>query len=561
VRRHSIRGGLSVLGLCLFPVLAVGQARDCELVQSEVARPFSSPDGSHIVYVVRPVLRCNDGAEIRADSAVMFEATSYSQFFRNVYMRDGTRLLQADTANYQDRIGLLNAQGNVRVDDSSDGTKMQGDRLHYLRANHLRTEDILTMEGGGPTARFTPQPATDSTGSPISAEPPRPVELTARWIRLTGDSLVQARGQAHLKQDSLDAYGDSLSFEQSEGVLGLFGSARLLAPQAEGDPMDLRGDTIVVKMPGGDIERLDSWGRARLQGTAVKILGPVIRLFFDGDIVARVVSTNAPVAPVDTTQTDSATSTNAEDATADLPVVSPAIPIRGFVVDPARPEVTAEEYEITGDSVEVLTPGGEISSVFSSGAARAVSTARDSINEPDTAELLLNDWIEGDSIRAFFEPAPPADRVAEANPPMELRRLVATGNARSLSRFKPDSTQQTAADTTGGRLRVNYVSGAEIRVFLVDGEVDEMEADEADGLFLQPALHARVMGGVADSASAHPDSAGADSLTTPPDTTATPPAVPDTTRPPPTLRQAFRPGQSGGPPRGVSRKPEGERRP
>jgi lipopolysaccharide export system protein LptA len=533
VKGRFIRSGLVPLGLCIFPALLAGQARNCELARSEVARPFAAPDGTRIVYVVRPVLRCNDGAEIRADSAVMWESSSYSQFFRNVFMRDGTRVLQADTANYQDRFGMLNAQGHVRVNDSSDGTNMTGDRLNYLRANPQRSEDVLTMEGGTPTARFTPKAVTDSAGVPTSAEPPRPVELTGRWIRLTGSSLVQARGLAHLKQDSLDAYGDSLAYDQSQGVLSLFRNARILSPQAEGDTMDLRGDTIIMRMPNGDLEQLDSSGRARLLGASVKILGPVIKLFFEEGEVARVVSTIG--------------TSEAVAATDSIGLISPSIPIPGMVVDPTRPEVTSENYEITGDSVEVLTPGGQVSNVFSAGDGRAVSTARDSINSPDTPEILLNDWIEGDSIRAFFEPAsgqvdteasPSTDSLVATSEDsiagdqvMQIRRLVATGNARSLSRFQPDSVRTTPGDTMG-TLNVNYVSGTEIRIFLVDGEVDDMEVDEADGLFLQPTAGARVMG---DSTTVPPDTLRPDTVPrspSPPD-----PIRPDTTVLPDTTRQ------------------------
>lgn len=514
--RRFLLGGLPALGLWLLPAIAAGQGSDCDLIQSDQIRPYASPDGTRIVYYVRPVFKCPNGAEIRADSAVMFEATSYSQFFRNVFMKDGTKLLQADTATYQDRIGRLNAQGRVRVTDSADGTNLAGDRLIYLRANPGRPEDIITVEGGAPTARFTPDPATDSTGVVIPGPRPRPVELTARWIRMTGNSLVQARGAAHLAQDSLDAFGDSLAFDQASGTLSLFRNARILAPQAEGDTMDLRGDTILVQMPGGDIEQLHSTGKARMLGTDVRILGPVIGLFFEDGEIARVVST---VAAVDSLALDEP-----------LPVISPSLPIPGLVIDPDRPEVTAQDYRITGDSVEVLTPGGQVSNVYSAGEARAVSTARDSLNTPDTPEILLNDWIEGDSIRAFFEPdSLPEGEDAASEPEMQIRRLVATGNARSLSRFEPDSTQQTSGDTTGV-LNVNYVGGSEIRIFLVDGEMDTMEVDEADGVFLQPAARARVMG----------DSASVVDTVIRPDTTSSPP---DTTSPPPDTTHAPLPAQ------------------
>ncbi|MDX1748312.1 MAG: hypothetical protein R3324_20445, partial [Halobacteriales archaeon] len=65
--------GIAVL--CLVPTQVLGQAgRTCDLAQSEYAETPARADGTRVAYVVEPVFRCDDGAEIRADSAVLFEA-------------------------------------------------------------------------------------------------------------------------------------------------------------------------------------------------------------------------------------------------------------------------------------------------------------------------------------------------------------------------------------------------------------------------------------------------------------------------------------------------------
>jgi len=480
---------LAVLALGAVPggVAAQGGS-SCDLVQSELAQPIARPDGTRVVYVVQPLFRCAEGSEIRADSAVLFEATGYSQFFRNVFMRDGTRLLQSDQANYQDRLGRLDATGNVRVNDSSDGTRLTGTELVYLQAQGSRTEDVLTIQGGQPTALFTPAPATDSTGARIPGPDPDPVNLRARLIVLVGERLVQARGQVRLTRDSLNAYGDSLSYDQDSGDMTLFRNARIIAPQSEGDSLDLRGDTIITQLPGGRIERIEARRRAVVLGGEVEIRGPIAHLFFTDEEIDRVVAT---IAPDDSLQVDE------EEV------------IPGVVVAPRRPVARSESYEITGDSLDILTPGGTLETVFAAGMARAVSSARDSINTPGTPDILTRDWVEGDSIRAFFEPMEGQQEAEDAD--REIRRLVATGNARSLSRFLPDSINADQPDSAR-TLNANYVTGSEIRVFLSEGEVQDMEVDDADGIFLQPAATARIM---------NPDSTVAVPDTTRPDTTGT----------------------------------------
>jgi hypothetical protein len=142
---------------------------------------------------------------------------------------------------------------------------------------------------------------------------------------------------------------------------------------------------------------------------------------------------------------------------------------------------------------------------------------RDSLNTPDTPDLIRRDWIEGDTIVATFAPAPDSMAAAtdegralvlahpdstrvspqrplpppqggenpagEAEASFVLERLSARGSARSLYRMEAsDST--LAAD---GRLAVHYVVGEEITIYLVEGEVERMEVrGQTQGTHLEP---------------------------------------------------------------------------
>jgi lipopolysaccharide export system protein LptA len=499
---------LTVMFLGSVAVPASGQEpRNCDLAESRVARPIAQPDDTYIVFVSQPVFRCTDGAEIRADSAALYEATGFSQFFRSVYFRDGTRTLRADAARYFDGTDRLLADGSVRLMNETDGTEITGENMVLLRAGARRDEDWLEMRGGSPHARFTPRPAPvepdptpedgavgDTASMPAEPAPadtvtvprePRPIELDAFKIVLVGDRLVHASGRVRVTQDSLVAYGDSMAYTRGEGILELFENARMIAPGGGSDTLDLRGDTIVARMPSGNLEEVEARRRGQLFGAEVAIVGPRVRVHFSPtDEVERIVSVLAPVP--ESLEEEDAAGTAASDS------------IAALAPPPERPEASAEEYVITADSIEISTPGGEIETLFGAGQARAVSTARDTLNVENTPELLKRDWIEGNQIIAYFISTDSVSGESEEADPAEgryrIQRIVATGAARSLSRFRPDSA---AADSAASALSANYVRGDEIRIFLVDGEADRMEVDNAEGIVIQP--EARTRGIQADS--------------------------------------------------------------
>jgi hypothetical protein len=396
-----------------------------------------------------------------------------------------------------------------------------------LQAGDERPEDDMTMRGDRPHARFLSKavpvsdslpadeaeaggiemefPLPDSTGvvadtvvvqpdtsavedvpadileaevaEPEPPAPPTAFDVDADLIRLVGDRLFQARGRVEIRQDSLLAYGDSMEYLQDIGVLTLFQDARVLSPNEEsGDTLDVRGDTIDMRLPNNRIDELEARGHAQLVTESVDMRGPVVRILFSREELDRIVSVMGEASEV----VDEAP-TSVEEAGDSLEVVLP---------DPfARPQATAEAFLLTGDSIEVKTPGGELESVFAYGQAHGVSSGRDSLNAADAPELIRNDWIEGETITACFVENVTDSTVPRAGPAPEENRyrldlLVAQGGARSFYRSAPDSTPAPGADPSP--LELNYVIGDEIRLFMGDGEVDRMEVDNATGAYFQP---------------------------------------------------------------------------
>ena len=301
-----------------------------------------------------------------------------------------------------------------------------------------------------------------------------PYEVDADLIHLVGDRLFQARGRVEITHESLQAYGDSLEFQHDIGFLTLFENARVLSQDTlSGDTLDVRGDTITMDLPNDRIDQIEARGRAQLLAEDVDMRGPMIRLVFEEEDLERVFAVRRAVEE-------------------DLTPVSGGGEQPASSTNPTQPRAVAEDFVLTGDSIEADLPGGELERVTATGAARGVSTARDSLNTDDTHELIRSDWIEGDTIIATFRLVsadagdPPTDGAAAVQPTeRQIDLLVARGQARSFYRSAPESA------VAGGvaepqALELNYVIGDEVRLFMKDGEVERMEVDDPTGVYLQP---------------------------------------------------------------------------
>ena len=485
---------VSLVGLAfLLAVTELAGQRSCDLTSSRRLELSRTNDG-YVTYTSAPRINCDDGTSIRADSSVYHESTSFYELFGNVVFREVGRELTADRAQYFERVGRLQAQGSVRLVNLEDGSWVTGDDLLLLQEGDDRAEDDVTVRGGRPHASIVSRVAPDSTdvtpgaaqaeNLPETSQVPAPYEVDADLIHLVGDRLFQARGRVEIRQETLQAYGDSLEFQQDIGWLTLFDNARILSRDTvSGDTLDVRGDTITMNLPEDQIDEIEARGRAHLLADDFDMRAPVIRLVFVEGELERVFGVRRAVeeglTPVLAGDLEYASSANL-----------------------AQPEVLAEDFRLTGDSIEAYLPGGELERVFAAGTARGVSSARDSLNTEDTPELIRYDWIEGDTIIATFssasadpgDPGPGGVELAEpvglAEPrERQLDLLIARVQARAFYRAAPDSVGAGAA--AGGAagpqpFDIHYLLGDEVRLFMKEGEIDRMEADSVTGVVLRP---------------------------------------------------------------------------
>lgn len=470
------------LALLLAGTEVAGQRSSCDLRDSRRVVSNQS-NNARVTYVSGPRWECNDGSRIEADSSVTFESTSFTQLFGNVFFRDAKRELYADRAQYFSDVGRLQAQGSVRLINLEDGSFVTGEDLVLLQEGGARTEEVVTVREGRPHARIVPRVRRESTATEGSAGLSQlenstetvPYEVDADLIHLVGDRLFQARGRVEITHETLQAYGDSLEFQQDIGLLTLFENARILSQDTvSGDTLDLRGDTITLDLPNDRIEEIEARGGARLLAEDIDMRGPIIRLFFEDEELERVFTFQRA---------------GEED-------LIPVTPVNGGpdspppVVGVEQPRTVAEGFVLTGDSIRVDLSGGGLERVIATGSARGVSTARDSLNTDTTDELIRSDWIEGDTIIVTFHSvsadsgdAPTGGPEATEPTRRQIDLLVARGRARSFYRSAPESA---GAGPGPQALELNYVIGDEVRLFMKDGEVERMEVNNPTGVYLQP---------------------------------------------------------------------------
>lgn len=561
----------------LFHIPLSGQSSPgtgCDVPHFDRLTNLALSNGTRVTFFSAPVIVCAGGTRITADSAVVYEASNYTQLFRNVVFQDADSRLTADRANYFDQDNRLRAWGDVVLNDLAEGSVIRGDTMVLLRGGSDREKDRLTVTGRRPQATLypTPQPVPvegasptadsigaelpqsdsagvepltpdsagvpslrpDSLGRPvfspeltgpplprqdstgISPVPPAPLEervpwdIDARRIFLEGSRYFRATGDVNIHRESVDAVADSVEYDGQAGSLFLARDARLTT-----SGFDLSAGDIRLEIPQDEIRGIEARHESFLVGEDLQLLAPTIIMFLTEGELDRLVA-----------RRDSALDLLPEETLAERPPHEGARNL-GFSVFPIRPHAFAQDFLLWGDSVDVAAPGGRLEEVKAMGQARGESLTEDSLNTEETSPLIRRDWLEGDTIIAFFSQVEAAldpeggevrDAPPEISPPpalerrdaleapqdsggdYRLERLVARGKARSLYRMAPSDSTMVEEEN---RLAIHYVIGDEITILMDGGEVDRMEVKgETRGIHLEP-VKPPGRGGVVD-----PDTAG-----------------------------------------------------
>ncbi|MEK9507137.1 hypothetical protein WI460_02925 [Gemmatimonadota bacterium Y43] len=501
-------GRLALLGALMgAAALTVGvpdalraQPSGCSVLAGTRGSSTIGTNNGSVTHMGNPRLRCSDGRYMEADSLVHFQASGYTNMLGRVVFRTDGRELRAATARYFEGIGRLEADSAVELRDLEQGTVITGEELLYLRAGPQRPEEQLTVTGGRPRALLYPRRDTLREDSPPPTDSITPWEVVGDRIHLVGDQYFEAQGSVGVVRDSLMAFADSLRYDQVGGGLDLVGGPARVVQGA----LDLRGEEMRILMPGDVIEEVTARREALLTTDSLDVDAPTIRIFMADGVLDRLVAwvpagTNAP-----------ATGAPSPTAAQGPPTAQQRTAPDGEVLEedeepaPIRARAVGSTLTMEADSLDLLAPAEQLQRMVAIGGARAVSTARDSINRASTPDDLLHDWIEGDTVRAIFEPSVDAAGTGEgAEAEYVLESIEARINARSLYRMDPDSVQRTDTTSFRGRIPVNYTEAQSIVLFFVEGEVKRMEFEGLQrGIQLQPVRTP------ADTARAEPNGTG-----------------------------------------------------
>ncbi|MCY3808863.1 MAG: hypothetical protein OXG58_05475 [Gemmatimonadetes bacterium] len=571
---------LAALALC--PGIAAAQPqegeRECTLARVGGYTVSTRSDSVHYNHRASGGIdyRCADGTRIRSDSAVVWEHSGSVKLVRRVRYEDADTKLRSDTAYYFGTSGEMRAWSRVVLTDQGSGAVLRGDSLFFQRKSRYRKLDRIRVQGGNPRAVVTPAPRpaapppaesvaaadaradsmdqvavdADSDGSdgsagreveedPAASEPqvepvaPHPYLVEAPRLYIDGRRYFRAGGGVVVTRDSLEATGDSLDYDQEVGAMLIFGDSRVVDRGFE-----LRGAAISVSPTTGRSEEIVAHGDAELTGDQVLMRAPSIRLFLGEGQVDRIVAIPGPVPlPGPGTEELDTTGLTAGDAERALELLResggedpPDLPPPGAW---PRPLVRAADFDLTGDSIEVLSPSRVLESVTAIRGARAEAVLSDEPGRSDIEwelpEIAARDWIEGERIVASFLPADSggeeAQGAATGYGEVRLETITATTNARSLYRVASDPAQDAdpgpdsalASDPDAPDAppadeeeearppALHYVSGDRITVHMEGRQVVRMDIEgRTTGYHFEPLPP--------DSAELAPDSLPLDSL-------------------------------------------------
>lgn len=435
-RAGSLVVSVAISALVLIVDASPGAAQErCALritapTRSSVGTPGG--DGAYTTYLGggTVTLRCG-GAVMSGDSAVHFETEQRAEMIGSVDYRDTTRTLSAERLIYYEANGQVVASGDVELLRLATGARLRGPQVTFFRAG-----------AGGGVGRTL---ATDRPRMTIPPEggPGPPIEVDADVAEFIGDTLAFARGDVVIGRIDFDASADSAWFGGE--MARLYGHAVVSARR-----MRIEGDSIQVLLASGGVDRLHAFGGARGTGEAVELEAEeiLIRWLAVADEVDRIEA------------------------------------YRG------RALAAAETFLVAADSLDMRFTDGGLDSLTAVGRARSLQLEdgpsrqadEPALREPELALSEDVNWIEGDTIRAWFEPGGEARPAADGPPPgaaTEIRRLLAIGNARSFSTVVRDSARSE-------RPSRNYMIGRTIELRFLDGEPVAVTAEQAIGVFLEP---------------------------------------------------------------------------
>lgn len=491
--RNAIRALALAAPLLFAATAAMAQGNVCELVYQRGNYTVMGAEGSRVVNAQGPLLvRCTNGEELRADSAVIYQGQNEVHLFRQVDYQDPAKALTSDMAIYNSSTGRLYATGNVVFTDKGQGSTLRGPELEYYRAQAGRPQSQAT-------ATQRPHVTVRPKGSGSNGRRRDPLEIDGDRVTSVGDRYMTATGNVVINDNGTRSTADEAYYDQQTDHVELRRNAHV-----NNEKYQLSGDFIASDLANGSLSKVLAQTNAQLVSERLTVTGPQLQLFFERDLLQRMISGR---------KTGTGPSADSVLAAAD------------------RSIALSKGFRLEADSLEALTPEQQLRQVNAVGRARgeswdtlgAVRVLVDTgaaAARPDTATRVLTrppdaldqkDVLTADTIIAFFSTdsarADSARRDTARGPRLagrpanaprdtargataqgdtaktQIDRLLALGDAHSIYRTRPDSTKPAAEQRPG----INYLVGDRIDLRFKAGEVDVAHVRGLkQGLYLDP---------------------------------------------------------------------------
>ncbi|HEY0306054.1 MAG TPA: LptA/OstA family protein [Longimicrobiales bacterium] len=429
----------------LLPQTAVAQQNSCELVDS---RQFNSVSGGVVIYVGEPVFSCQNGSRILADSAIILPQTGRADFIGHVRFTDRDRTLTADQAQYVSAERRVMAQSNVELTNRRDGSTLRATSLDYFQPSTLHPEGRIDVFTGRPRGTIIRQransPARDTT------------VIDADRMQIVGEKTFRGWGNVQTRRGTMNSTSQFAEFNEQANRMILKGQAVV-----QSDTFRLRADSIdAVVVNGDEFRELHAVREVMLESEGVDLTAPLVRLFFNQGEVEKLIA------------------------------------IGGKKIGPNEPQArsVSPDFVLVADSIDALSPQQKLQRVFAVGRARGERFG-DTIADRSLPELIRNDWVQGDTVRAFF-----TDRTPGPRPAGQARPVAAVGadTTRVLERIvaigAPASSTYRLREQVGDSVAVsvNYLTAKKLDVTFREGAVHKVAAEGAiRGLYLQPPSRAQ----------------------------------------------------------------------
>jgi hypothetical protein len=284
----STRVLLVLLAAATFPARVVAQGAPaptgrCQL-QFASDRALTSqrlPSGQRNAFTGGNVVaRCPaQNLVLRADSLESYGDDGRIVFIGNADYSEPRLKLKAETITYFQREERVLAVQNVRATLPS-GSTLRGPQVEFLRAiPRVRPQQSATAIGR-PTVTLIER---DAQGR---AQPP--VHVTGAAIFLRGDSIVSAVGQVIVVRPELTATGDSLYANSGTGLLRLMRDPKITG--TKGRPFTLVGETVDLLSRQRKLDRVIAKSAAEANSEDLNLKSDTIDLRVSQDLLQRAIA-------------------------------------------------------------------------------------------------------------------------------------------------------------------------------------------------------------------------------------------------------------------------------